>query len=106
MTDQTGAIILKVYPKNWYGNRSMLEYDNKVYELFIHNNPLAEWVIADNDSLLLAYGLDSSTGQVGLKITAPEAPIAQDWLLHALLWYLFVPIASEEASFALLSTIQ
>ena len=105
IADQAGAIILKVYPKNWYGNRSILEYDNKVYELFIHNNPLAEWVIADEDTLQLAYGLDAGTGKVGLKITAPGEQMAQNWLLHALLWYLFVPIASENTTTTLLDTM-
>lgn len=106
ITDEAGAIILKVYSKNWYGNRSILEYDNKTYELFIHNNPLAEWVIADEDTLLLAYGLDAETGQLGVKITIPDEQMAQNWLLHALLWYLFVPIASEDATMFMISAAQ
>ncbi|CAN5748463.1 hypothetical protein BH10BAC3_BH10BAC3_40940 [soil metagenome] len=88
-----GRIIAKVYDEKWYANSSILEYNGRRYQLMVRNNPLAEWAIRENDHDLLAYRIYAGNGKVGVKITSSNNN--QDYLLDFLLWYLFVPIATE-----------
>lgn len=55
---------------------------------------MAEWAILDeNGKELIAYGLNAHEGKITVKITS----VADDLepLFDFILWYLFVPIASE-----------
>jgi hypothetical protein len=86
-------LVGKVYAKNWYVNSFILEYCHTHYKLSIRNNPLAEWVIQENGKDKLSYGLDAKNGNSAIKISSDgsNTPLIFDFLL----WYLFVPIATE-----------
>jgi hypothetical protein len=95
ISGRDGQLIAKTYNDKWYANSSILEYKDKKYKLAIRNNPLAEWVIIDNSEDLLAYGLTTDNGRVSVRITSIKD--GDDYLLDFLLWYLFVPIATENS---------
>lgn len=103
-----GNLVAKTYHEKWYANSSVLEYENQKYNLTLHNNPLAEWAIVDEGKTLLAYGLNAANGKTSVRISG-EADQSH-LLLDFLLWYLFVPIASENMGdnfvFHLLTTAQ
>ena len=92
ITDAAGRIILKTYPEKWYANSSIIDFEDKKYQLVIRNNPMAEFVIKENDQDMLAYGLDSEDGKLKVRITTSKE---SNMILDFLLWYLFVPIANE-----------
>lgn len=105
ITDSQDAILLKTYPEKWYGNTSVIEYDNKKYKLVVRNNPLAEYAITENGEERLAYGLATTDKKLSVRITTHEkAPLVFDFLL----WYLFLPVANEnmgdDYSFLLLTS--
>jgi hypothetical protein len=89
--DENDVVILKSYTEKWFAHSTILEYKDKKLKLQIRNNPLAEYVIFDDDKELLAYGLYIDNGKASVKI----ATNSNDYLLDYLLWYLFVPIAQE-----------
>lgn len=92
ITDSNGAIVLKTYPQKWYANTSVLEYENQKLQLSVRNNPLAEFVIKENESDILAYGLATESGGIGVRIAGSAKA---GFIFDFLLWYLFVPIAIE-----------
>ena len=96
LTDVNGQIIAKVYHEKWYANSFILEYYNKKYKLLVRNNPLAEWAIQDNNEDVLAYGLNTKDGQVCVKISTGSQKL--NYLFDFILWYLFLPIATEESA--------
>jgi hypothetical protein len=95
ITEQTKGIVAKAYAEKWYANSMALEFKNKKYKLLIRNNPLAEWAIIDGNNDLLAYGLNTRDEDKTVSIKIAGSEINQDYLLDFLLWYLFVPIATE-----------
>lgn len=96
VTDLNEQIIAKVYYEKWYANSFILEYDQKQYKLLVRNNPLAEWALQDNGSDVLAYGLDTRDGKVCIKITS--SAVKSNYLFDFILWYLFLPIATEQSA--------
>ncbi len=93
IVNQAGDTIARVYPEKWYANSWTLELHEKMYKLIVRNNPLAEYVIFDNTVEIAAYGLATEDGNVIVRITTKEE--SSDFLFDYLLWYLFVPIATE-----------
>lgn len=91
--NQFGQTIARVYPEKWYANSWAIELHEKMYKLIVRNNPLAEYVIFDNIVEIAAYGLATENGNVIVRITTKEE--SSDFLFDYLLWYLFVPIATE-----------
>ena len=96
ITDQSDAIIAKVYAEKWYAHTLNLDFKTTKYKVSIRNNPLAEWAIIEGNKDLLVYGLniENSNGMVNVKIGSAEDN--NDYILDYLLWYLFVPMAEEE----------
>ena len=92
ITDQHEVSVAEIYPTKWYANSYTMDYKGKKYALSARNNPLAEWVISEDDRELIAYGLQAMDGKIFVKITGSET---NDYLFDALLWYLFLPIAME-----------
>jgi hypothetical protein len=109
ITNDKLETVLKVVPEKWYGNTYRVDYHHSTFTLLIRNNPLAEWALLAADELVLAYGLDTSGEKVGIRITGNTGNTA-DLLPDFLLWYLFLPIATEntgnEFVFNLLLTSQ
>ena len=106
ISDADGKVIATAYHEKWYANAMILDYRGHAFKLLIRNNPLAEWAIVDDGNDVLAYGLTTSEGKAAIKITASVRQ--HDLLLDCLLWYLFLPIAMENADdnalFLLLAT--
>lgn len=91
--DHHGAELIKLSAAKWYANHWVLEYGGKIYTLSVRNNPLAEYVLADGEQELLAYGLTGNGGKIQVKITC--SILESDPIFDFLLWYLFAPIAME-----------
>lgn len=92
ITDQKDVSVAEIYPTKWYSKSYTMDYNGKKYRISARNNPLAEWVISDDEHEVTAYGLEAIDGKIGVKITASET---SEYLFDALLWYLFLPIATE-----------
>ncbi|OOV26357.1 hypothetical protein BXU11_12780 [Flavobacterium sp. LM5] len=91
--DENEAVVLRSYTEKWYANSSILEYKGQKFRLKIRNNPLAEYVIFDeNQNELLAYGLKVENHQCKVVIHSNGSI---DYLFDFLLWYSFLPIAQE-----------
>jgi hypothetical protein len=95
VTDNQNIVIVEAAFEKWYASSLDMEYKGKKYKLVIRNNPLAEWVIVDGEKDVLAYGLNpkNDNGASNIKITGSAN--SEDYILHFLMWYLFVPFASE-----------
>lgn len=100
LLDEQGKVLAKAYHRKWYSTGYVLEVGNKAYKVIIRNNPLAEWVIFDKKEALLAYSLKQEGGS--LKTNISTADDAQNPLFDILLWYLFLPIATENVDDTLL----
>lgn len=102
--DAAGLTVLQVTAEKWYAHQWVLQYADKTYALKVRNHPLAEYVIIDGDTEILAYGLKVIDGNVQVAITC--AASNPPYLFDALLWFLFAPLAIEnlgdEISFTLL----
>jgi hypothetical protein len=96
INDSDNKLIAKVFPEKWYASSFTLDFNSSKYRLLIRNNPLAEYaIINENNEEILVYGLNTGNdnGMVNLKITNSKGN--NHYLLDILLWYLFVPIATE-----------
>jgi hypothetical protein len=93
INNQTGQTIAKLYPKKWYANSWTLDFKEKELEVIVRNNPLAEYAIIDNSKELAAYGLTTENGNLTVRVTTLDE--SSGFLFDFLLWYLFVPIATE-----------
>ena len=89
--DENDTVILKSFTEKWYANSTILEYKGIQFKLKIRNNPLAEYVIFEDDKEILAYGLTTNSGKAIVRINSNTS----DFLFDYLLWYVFVPIAQE-----------
>lgn len=95
VSNKAGIVVAKTYNEKWFANSAVLEYGGKKYKLLLHNNPMAEFAIMDEDKVLLAYGLQMENKKPTVLIKGDESQ--NNPLLDFLLWYLFMPIASENA---------
>lgn len=93
--DEYNETVVTMNPKKWYSTTFTITFNKELYELKIRNNPLAEYVLVQNNLECLAYGIttNSSTNKLAIKIEEPNQN--QSPLLHAILWYLLEPIAKE-----------
>ena len=93
ISNPAGEVIAKIYPEKWYANSWAFDYNEKKYKVTVRNNPLAEYAILDDSNELAAYGLTTENGKITVRITTSGH--SKDFLFDFLLWYLFVPIATE-----------
>jgi len=93
--DSKGETIIKVEARKWYSNEYVVLFENTAYRLITRNNPLIEWVIKKEEDEYLAYGLDTMRENKKPAVRITEKDNAQPLLFHALLWYLFEPVAME-----------
>lgn len=92
ITNEQGDVTLTAAPEKWYVSSYLAAYGNRKLKLTVRNNPLAEFVLIENEKEILAYGLNTENKKLVVKISEAENC---DTLLHYLLWYLFVPVANE-----------
>ena len=97
ISDLNGKTVLKMEPEKWYLNVSLIQFRGKTYKLIARNNPLFEYVIIEEKEELLAYGLDFLKENNKPAVRIIEKDNNQPALFHALLWYLFEPIAHENS---------
>ncbi len=99
VTDRNGMLLAKIYPEKWFANSSILEYKGMKYRVQLRNRPMAEYAITLEGEDVLAYGIFAEKGKIEVRITGSTK--AQDPFFDALLWYLFAPIAHENAGDAM-----
>ncbi len=84
---------------NGHDDGGVLEINKERFTFSIRNNPLAEMVIArehDPKEILFTCGLKTDTGSAHVELAAPSKNIqTPHFLLMALCWYLFLPVAKE-----------
>ena len=94
--DQQGIEVARLYAEKWFANHFKLEFEGKTYKIVVRNNPMAEYAIIEDNQVILAYGLDTNEGSVVVRINSYLAP--EQRFFDFLLWYLFLPIATENMS--------
>lgn len=86
------------YPK-WQENNGVVEFEDKKFQYSLKNNPLAAIEVYNEGeaSPIVACGLDSKNGQTTVQLTRDGGFANTDlqYILFALTWYLFLPIAQE-----------
>ncbi len=100
ITNASNNTIITITPEKWYSSSFNVQWGLNNYQLNVRNNPLAEWVLQQNGKDVLAYGLKTAKNKVFTQIT--EANTITAVILHALIWYLFLPIATENSGQSLL----
>lgn len=107
ITNASNNTIITIVPEKWYSSSFLVQWGLNNYQLKVRNNPLAEWVLQQDGKDVLAYGIKTSNSNVVTQIT--ERATIPPIILHAILWYLFLPIALENTSdtlmFALAATV-
>ncbi len=96
VTNASNNTIITIVPEKWYSSSFNVQWGAANYQLKIRNNPLAEWVLQQDGKDVLAYGLKTADRKVVTHITEANGDTAV--ILHAILWYLFWPIATENSS--------
>jgi hypothetical protein len=93
--DASNSVIAKAYTEKWYANSLIFDYKSRKYKVRLRNNPYAEFVISEGEKDILAYGINNEYENdiVNVRITCAEKNL--DYMLDVLLWYLFIPIATE-----------
>ncbi len=103
VTNASNNTIITIVPEKWYSSSFNVHWGLHHYQLKVRNNPLAEWVLQQDGKDVLAYGIDTADGKVIIRIS--EADISAAIILHAILWYLFLPIATENSGDNLLFSL-
>lgn len=103
VVNESNNTIITIIPEKWYSSSYNVQWGLNNYQLKVRNNPLAEWVLQQDGNDVLAYGLKAADGKVFTQIT--EANTGTAIILHAILWYLYLPIATENSSDLLLFTL-
>ena len=95
--------IITILPEKWYSNSFNVQWGLKYYQLKVRNNPMAEWVLQQDGKDVLAYGINTADGKAITRISEANSSLAI--ILHAILWYLFLPIATENGGDNLLFSL-
>jgi hypothetical protein len=96
--DSNQNIIAKISPQSRNDSSWQIDYKKSNYKVLLRNNPLAEFVITQNNAEILAYGLDSSDNVLSTRI---KENTGSDIMLHCILWYFFLPVANENMGMSL-----
>jgi hypothetical protein len=91
--DKKEVQIAKLYFEKWYSHMSTIEYKNRKLNCTTRNNPMLEVVMLENKKTVLAYGLQLENGVIHINISSTQQSI--DPILEALIWFAFIPIATE-----------
>lgn len=95
VTNASNNTIITIVPEKWYSSSFLVQWGLNNYEIKTRNNPMAEWVLQQDGKDVLAYGVKTNNGKVVTQIT--ESNTNPAIILHAILWYLFLPIAIENS---------
>lgn len=90
-----GMVVASITQKKWYSSLLQLDFKGNIYTIMVRNRPLAEWVLTNQVTELLLYGLKSEIGNVGVVIQSKSTD--EDDLFDFLLWYLFLPTITENS---------
>ncbi|HEX7846102.1 MAG TPA: hypothetical protein VF476_09915 [Chitinophagaceae bacterium] len=77
---------------------NFIELNDERFYYYIHNNP-AELVLykETKDKPFIACGFNVKDGNASVRFEKDKTPIAQSSLLMALCWYMFLPVAKNNA---------
>jgi len=74
-----------------------IELNEKKFNYTLQNNPLSELVIrSEENKPLIVCGLASEYGRAAVELSRHQPGNAEHFLLMALCWYLFLPVAKEK----------
>lgn len=76
----------------------VLELNDEKFFYTIHNNPIAELVIykETKDKPFVTCGLQAGNGNTSIKLSkGDQLSASQHFLLMAVCWYMFLPVAKE-----------
>ncbi len=99
LKNEYGYKIGQMYYEKWHSDNGIVEIDDKKFRYLFRNNPLAEIAIFNEGETepIVACGLATVAGQTTVKINQDgdfeDADIK--YMLFALTWYLFLPVAQE-----------
>jgi hypothetical protein len=95
VTDHKGQKVAKMYNENWYSSNSILEYKNKKYKIIVKNRPLAHWILTENNTELLSYGLTINSSKKKTVSISTHFD-TNDYFFDFIMWYLFSAVAEED----------
>jgi hypothetical protein len=99
ISSERSGTILTTKAQKWYSGKYTVMLAGAEYLLYTRNNPLCEFVLQSGDSVVLAYGLETSGQGVTLRISGTnDVPV---WL-HLLLWHLSWAMRTENNADTLL----
>lgn len=99
LKNEYGQKIGQLYHEKAHANTGVVEIEDKKFQYAFSNNPLAEIAVYNEgeSSPIVACGLTAKEGQPMVKLTRDGNFADSDilYILFALSWYLFLPIAQE-----------
>lgn len=99
LKNEYGQKIGKLYYEKAHADMGIVEIEDKKFQYTFRNNPLAEISVykEGGSQPVVACGLTTKEGQTTVKLTryGNFADADMQYILFALSWYLFLPIAKE-----------
>lgn len=99
LKNEYGQKIGKLYYEKAHADTGIVEIEDKKFQYTFKNNPLAEIAVYEegDNKPVVACGLTVKEGQTAVKLTSGGRFVNEDiqYILFALSWYLFLPIAQE-----------
>jgi hypothetical protein len=99
LKNEYGVAMGRLLHARWWGNEGTIELDGEKFRYRYRNNPMSEIVFykTNPEEPLLACGLIGHHGTTDVKLHKGRELPADDltYLLFALSWYLFLPVAKE-----------
>ncbi len=99
LKNEYGYKIGQMYYEKWHADNGIIEIDGRKFRYLYRNNPLAEIAIFNGDETepVVACGLAAEAGQTTVRVSQDGDFEDADmkYMLFALTWYLFLPMAQE-----------
>jgi hypothetical protein len=99
LKNEYGYKIGQMYYEKWHSDNGIVEIDDKKFRYLFRNNPLAEIAVFNEGETepVVACGLATVSGQTTVKINhnGEFEDADMKYMLFALTWYLFLPVAQE-----------
>jgi hypothetical protein len=95
--NQYGIEVGNMACDKWKATEGTVTIESKKYGYKIHNNPVAEIQIYENETHrhLVSCGLISNENGIAISLSQQNNNAGNNYLLLGLCWYLFLPMAKE-----------
>jgi hypothetical protein len=99
LKNEYGYKIGQMHYEKWYADNGTIEIEDRKFRYLYRNNPMAEIAIFNGDETepVVACGLAAVSGQTTVKVSQDGdfEDVDMKYMLFALTWYLFLPVAQE-----------